>query len=462
MSETVSRAGDEDETESKTGADPADLPLAPGPDGLPVLGSTLSLLRDPIEFLDVAAEYGDVVSYRIAGQRFTAVLHPDHVERVLVEDHDRFRRWTGEEWGGVFADYAGDGLVLSEGEQWQRQRQLLQRAFTPAKIEGYARKMATEAAEVVAGWSDGQLLDLKAEMSSLTLRLLCRTLFDLDIEGRGAVVKRAATALNGRAGSATAFFPAWLPTPTNRRLHGAMGDLEAMSDDLVAERRDDAGERDDLLSLLLAAREDGAEMSDDEIVDQLVTFLFAGHETTALALTYALHTLGHHPDRYRRLQAEVESVTGGAPPALADLPRLDYTEQVVKETLRLYPPAYAVFREALEDVAIGGYRVPEGTKVSVPQIHVQRDARFFDDPDAFRPERWTDDFEASLPDYAYFPFGGGPRHCIGMRFAMMELKTVLPTIAGAVDLDPLTDERVDFDTGITLQPAGPVETRIRR
>ena len=461
MSETAAPAEHEDATGSETGADPADLPLAPGPDGLPVLGSTLSLLRDPIEFLDVAAQHGDVVSYRIAGQRFTAVLHPDHVEQVLVRDHDRFRRWTGEEWGGVFADYAGDGLVLSEGEQWERQRRLLQRAFTPEQIEGYAAKMASEAAQVVAGWSDGQRLDLKAEMSSLTLRLLCRTLFDLDIDERGAVVQRAATALNARAGSATAFLPAWLPTPTNRRLHSSMGDLEAMSDELIAERRADASERDDLLSLLLAAREDGDEMSEAEIVDQLITFLFAGHETTALALTYALHALGHHPERYERLQREVESVTGGDPPTLADLPALEYTEQVIQETLRLYPPAYAVFREALDDVAIGGYRVPEGTKVSVPQIHVQRDARFFTDPDSFRPERWTDDFEEALPEYAYFPFGGGPRHCIGMRFAMMELKTVLPTVAAAVDLEPLTDEDVEFETGITLQPAEPVETRVR-
>jgi cytochrome P450 len=234
-----------------------------------------------------------------------------------------------------------------------------------------------------------------------------------------------------------------------------------MSDELIAERRADASERDDLLSLLLAAREDGDEMSEREIVDQLITFLFAGHETTALALTYALHTLGHHPERYRRLQREVESVTGGDPPTLADLPDLEYTEQVVQETLRLYPPAYAVFRESLEDVAVDGYRVPEGTKVSVPQIHVQRDARFFTDPDSFRPERWTDGFEDELPDYAYFPFGGGPRHCIGMRFAMMELKTVLPTVAAAVDLEPLTDESVEFETGITLQPAERVETRVR-
>jgi len=460
MSETASRA--EAERASESGTDPADLPVAPGPDGLPVLGSTLALYRDPIEFLERASQHGDVVSYRIAGQRFTAVLHPDHVEQVLVRDHDRFRRWTGDERASVFGDYAQDGLVLSEGEQWQRQRQLLQRAFTPEKIEGYVEKMASEAEQRVAGWSDGQRLDLQSEMSALTLRLLCRTLFDLDIDERGDAVARAATALNARAGSVLSFFPAWLPAPTNRRLHDAMGDLESVCAELIDERQTAAGERDDLLSLLLAAREDGAEMSEREIVDQLVTFLFAGHETTALALTYACHALGHHPERFRRLREEVEAVTGGDSPTLSDLSDLEYTEQVVKETLRLYPPAYAVFREAREDVAVGGYRVPEGTKVSVPQIHVQRDARFFDDPREFRPERWADGLADDLPDYAYFPFGGGPRHCIGMRFAMMELKTVLPAVAAAVDFDPVTGADLAFETGITLQPAGPVETRVRR
>jgi len=460
MAETAPQS--ETETPTEETPAPADLPIAPGPDGLPVLGSTLALFRDPIEFMEVASTHGDVVSYRVAGQRFTAVLHPDYVEQVLVRDHDRFRRWTGDERASVFGDYAQEGLVLSEGEQWQRQRQLLQRAFTPEKIEGYVEKMASEAESRVADWSDGQRLDLQSEMSSLTLRLLCRTLFDLDIDERGDAVARAATALNARAGSVLSFFPAWLPTPTNRRLHDAMGDLEAVCADLIAERQAEATERDDLLSLLLAARADGAEMSEREIVDQLVTFLFAGHETTALALTYACHALGLHPERFRRLREEVESVTGGDPPTLRDLPELDYTEQVVKETLRLYPPAYAVFREATEDVAVGGYRVPEGTKVSVPQVRVHRDARFYDDPRTFRPERWADGFEQRLPDYAYFPFGGGPRHCIGMRFAMMELKTVLPTVAAAVEFDPVTDEDLAFETGITLQPADPVETRVQR
>ncbi|PSQ18214.1 cytochrome P450 [Halobacteriales archaeon QS_8_69_26] len=440
-------------------------PLPPGPDGLPILGNTLDVMRRPLGFFEDAAEYGDVVTYRLAGQRFTAVFHPDHVERVLVDDHDRFRRWAGEEWGNTFAGYAEEGLLLSEGDQWHRQRLLIQDAFTPDRIESYADTMVGETERSVERWADEGRVDLKDATSSLTLRILARSLFDLDIEGRGDPVRRAAEALNERASirGVSAFLPAWVPTPSNRRLHRAMGDLEDVLDDLVAERREDAADRDDLLSLLLAAEtEDGTTLSEREVRDQLITFLFAGHETTALSLTYALHALGHHPDQRRHLREELDEVTGGEPPSLSDLPQLEYTERVIKETLRLYPPAYALFREATEEAEIGGYRVPEGSKVSVPQILVHRDERFYDDPEAFRPERWADGFEEELPDYAYFPFGGGPRHCIGMRFAMMELKEVLPTLLARLEVEPLGDPDLEFETAITLQPATPVEARVTR
>lgn len=443
---------------------PADLPLPPGPDGLPLVGNTFDLMRRPIEFLDDVSEYGDVVTYRVAGQRFTACLHPDHVERVLVSENDRFRRWTGEEWGDSFAGYAREGLLLTEGEQWRRQRHLIQNAFTPDRIDSYADAMVAETVRTIGEWGTGETIDLGDETSKLTLRILARSLFDLDIDGRGAVVRRAARALNARANARnlSAFLPSWVPTPVNRRIHRSMDDMESLLDELIEERRADAADRDDLLSLLLEVETvDGTTLSEREVRDQLVTFLFAGHETTALALTYALHALGHHPEKRRRVAEEVASVTGGDRPALSNLSELSYTEQVVKETLRLYPPSYVIFREATEDVDIGGYLVPEGSKVTLPQIHVHRDGRFYDDPEAFRPERWTDDLEENLPDYAYFPFGGGPRHCIGMRFATMELRLALSTIASAVELDPVGSSHPTFDTGVTLQPAEPIEVVVR-
>jgi cytochrome P450 len=302
---------------STPGREPSELPLPPGPDGLPVVGSTFDLMRRPIEFLDEVSAHGDVVTYRVAGQRFTALLHPDHVERVLVSENDRFRRWAGEEWGDTFAGYATEGLLLTEGEQWRRQRLLIQNAFTPDRIESYADAMVAETERAVEAWQEQETIELKDATSELTLRILARSLFDLDLDGRIEVVRRAAEALNGRANAQnlSAFIPSWLPTPTNRRLHRAMGDMESLLDELVEERRAGAGDRDDLLSLLLGAEtDDGSTLSEREVKDQLVTFLFAGHETTALALTYALHALGHHPEKRRQLREEVASVTGGNPP----------------------------------------------------------------------------------------------------------------------------------------------------
>lgn len=445
--------------------DSVDRPLPPGPDGLPVVGSTFNLMRQPIEFLDDVSKYGDVVTYRVAGQRFTALLHPDYIEQVLVSENDRFRRWAGEEWGDTFAGYATEGLLLTEGEQWRRQRLLIQNAFTPTRIESYTAAMVAETERTIEEWEDGETIELKDETSKLTLRILARSLFGLDIERRGETVRQAAKALNARANAQnlSAFLPSWLPTPTNRRIHRAMDEMEALLDELIEERRVDGADRDDLLSLLLEVEtEAGSTLSEREVRDQLITFLFAGHETTALALTYALYALGHHPEKRQRLQKEVASVTGGDPPALSDLPELSYTERVITETFRLYPPAYAIFREATKTAEIGGYRVPKGSKVTIPQIHIHRDGRFYDDPEAFRPERWTDEFEESLPEYAYFPFGGGPRHCIGMRFAMMELKHLLPTIVSAVSIDPVGSPNLTFDTGITLQPAESIEAIVHQ
>jgi cytochrome P450 len=451
-------------TESAVSEEPGTAPLPPGPEELPLVGSTLDVMREPVGFLEELATHGDVVGYHVAGQRFTAVLHPDGIERVLVSDSDRFRRWAGEDWGDTFGGYATEGLLLSEGEQWRRQRRLVQGAFTPARIESYADTMVAEAERAVRRWAERGRVELSEATSALTLRILARTLFDVDIEGRGEAVRRAAAALNDRANvtSPSAFLPSWVPTPTNRRLHRAMADLEALLDELIADRREDAAGRDDLLSLLLAAGDGGSGLSERELRDQLVTFLFAGHETTALALTYALHALGHHPEARRELREELDRVTGGDPPTVAELPALASTDRVVTETLRLYPPAYALFREATEDVVLEGYRVPEGSKLTVPQIRVHRDGRFYDEPEAFRPDRWTDGFEEALPEYAYFPFGGGPRHCIGMRFATMELKLVLATVLGAADVEPVGDPELSFDAGVTLRPATPVEATVRR
>jgi len=442
--------------------------LPPGPDGLPVLGNTLTLARDPIGFFDRMAAYGDVVRYELAGQPFTMVLHPAYVERLLVTDSDSLRKFRFEEFGfGSGTDaFAPEGVLFSEGEQWRAQRTTLQAAFTPDRIERYGETMVATAAEHAVGWPRGEEVAIDRRFSELTLDVLSRTLFDLDLDGRGEAITDVARALNGRADtrSLSAFLPSWVPTPSQRRYDRAMAAFDELVDDLIAERRgaDDLDRRDDLLSLLLTrAGPEGYRHSETELRDQLLTFLFAGHETTSLALTYTTLLLSRHHTVLDRLHEEWEEVLGGDDPTPADLPALSYTDRVLRESLRLYPPAFAVFRTVLEDLTLGGYLLPEGTNVTIPQFRIHRDSRFYDDPERFRPDRWTDGFEDCLPEYAYFPFGGGPRHCIGMRFARTELSLVLPTLLRRVEIDPRSDPEPDLAPGATLQPADDVRVRIR-
>jgi cytochrome P450 len=432
----------------------------PGPSGWPLLGNTLQLVRDPFAFYETLDSYGDVVSYRVAGQQFCTVLHPDYVETVLF-DPETFGKWGFEEFG---SDFAPEGVLLTEGEQWRKQRTILQDAFTLDRIETYARTMSDYAAEMVDDWDDGQEVALNREFSKLTLRILAHSLFDLDLRERGDLVTEFAETLNDRAdvGNVSAFVPDWVPLPSNRRYRRVRAEFRSFVDDLMDERRGRTDEYDDLLSILLGAQAEEGSLTDDEVRDQMVTFLFAGHETTSLALTYAFLALSTHDDARDKLDAEHAEVLGGSSPTVADVPALDYTGQVIDETLRLYPPAYIMFREAREDTALGGYRIPEDTKLTVPQFRLHTDERFYDDPDRFHPERWDGDLEAELPDYAYFPFGGGPRHCIGMRFAMMELRTVIPTVAQSVRFDLQSDPDPDFRAGATLQPAADVVARVHK
>jgi len=443
-----------------------DLPeeTPPGPDGWPLLGSTIQFVRDPWGFYDQLAEYGDVVSYDVGGFPFVTVLHPDHVQRVLVTDSDAYAK---TQFGGRGGEFAPDGVLFSEGEQWRAQRSMLQDAFTLDRIQRYGETMGDVAAEHVAAWPDGEAVALDRVYSDLTLDVLARTLFDLDLGERGEAVTRVADALGERADSRnlSTFLPNWVPTRRQRRFDRAMADFEALTDDLIAERRTapDLEERDDLLSILLAAEgPDGYRHSEEELHDQLLTFLFAGHETTSLALTYTSMLLAEHDDVLARLHEEWGEVLGDDRPGVTDLPALEYTDRVLTEALRLYPPAYVQFRRTRRDVELGGYRVPEDTYLSVPQFRLHQDERFYDEPDRFDPDRWTDEFEDELPDYAYFPFGGGPRHCIGMRFARTELQLVLPTVLRSLDLELLSDPDPELGVSATLQPVSDVRARVRR
>ncbi|PSP70050.1 cytochrome P450 [Halobacteriales archaeon QH_8_67_27] len=447
----------------------------PGPDGVPVVGNTLQFLRDPVAFYDRCAAFeDDVVAYRIATSDGYMLTHPADIERVLVTDDADFRR------ASIIQDSLGQiadgGLFLMEGEDWKAHRSALQPSFYRDRIETYAEMMARFSDERAAEWRGRDSVLVSEEMRTLTLEILAKTLLDVDVRGQESAIRDAAAAISDRfdAGSLSALLPLWVPTPANRRCQRAVEQFDEAIADIVADRRASDGEFDDLLSILLDLELDDADaeaqgLTETEIRDHLFTFLFAGHETTALTLSYAVFLLANHPEKQARLHDELDEVLAdgsegssadAAPPSASDLFAFDYLDDVVDEALRLYPPAYTVFREPTRDVSLGGYEIPGGATISMPQWVVHRDERWYDEPDTFRPERWTEAFRDALPEYAYFPFGGGPRHCIGMRFALMEAKLVLATLARRFAFDPVTEPPLDLSMQITLQPEDPIEVAL--
>jgi len=460
MSQPSAKSNSSSEQSSSRGDDQLPTETPPGPDGLPVLGSAFSLTRDPYAFYNEMSTYGDVVSYRLPRMEFCTVLHPDLIEQVLMVDYEQYNKWGLEDFGGEFAP---EGVLLTDGAQWRRQRTAIQNAFTIERIQSYGETMAQCAAEMAESWADGEEIALNRAFSRLTLDVLTRSLFDLKLGEQSSVVTDFAETLNDRGSidGLSTFLPMWIPTPANRRYKRVLSEFRSFIDQLIEERRGQADEYDDLLSLLLTAEDDeGNGMSETEVRDQMVTFLFAGHETTSLALTYTFLELSKNESVRERLDAEFNTVLGSEAPGLQALGSLPYTEQVISESLRLYPPAFIMFRKTAKDVELDGYRIPKGTRITIPQFHVHTDERWYEVPETFDPDRWTDEFEDSLPDYAYFPFGGGPRHCVGMRFAMLELKTILPTIAQRVEFELLSDPEPELEMATTLRPAEDIRMRV--
>ncbi|GAA0668213.1 cytochrome P450 [Natronoarchaeum mannanilyticum] len=427
----------------------------PGPDGMPILGNTREYVQDPLAFFEnLAREYGPVAEYVLGGEQFVQVSDPALVRRVLVDDNDSFVK--GERFMDTLKPVLGDGLLTSEGETWRTQRHTVEPSFYPEMLESYATEMTDVTERALAEWTPGERRDVHEDMMSLTVEIAAQALFDVDIRAQEEAIGDALEAVMDRAASSIrrpVDVPLWVPTPGNRRFNAALDDLHAVAERIIDQHERGGGDAGDVVSLLLAADED---LPRERIRDEVVTILLAGHETTALALTYALHLLSENPEKREKLQAELDDVLGGRTPTVSDLDELTYTEQVVEETMRIYPPVYDIIREADEDVEMAGYRIPEGRTVSFQQWVLHRDPRFYDDPERFRPERWTDELREELPPFAYFPFGGGPRRCIGDRFAMLEARLVLATICQDWNVES-TVENLGFRPSITLRPDGPVE-----
>lgn len=445
------------------------LRTPPGPKGGRVLGNFVELRRDFLGFLaDLVREYGDVATFRIAHIRTVLVNDPELIEHVLVRDAGSYRKaWDYRQIKFVL----GEGLLTSEGEFHKRQRALSLPAFRHDRIAGYADVFASHAERTAESWFDGSTrqttIDVNSETSRLALDVVAETLFGSDVGAHADVVSKALHATNRQFEAmftGVVPLPMWFPTPGNFAARRGIRRLKRVIDGLIQDRRrNDRGPSTDLLSMLLSARDDdGRGMSDRQLRDEVMTVFLAGHETTAIALAFCFWLIARHPAVEQKLLDEYADVLGGRPATAVDVPRLTYTTAVIKEAMRLYPPAWSFGREAVSDTMLGDFAIPRGTQILIAQWLVHRDARYFDAPDDFRPERWLDDLERRNPRYAYFPFGGGSRACIGAGFAMMEMAVILPTILRRVRFEDVPGQKVDLLPAVTLRPRTGIELRVER
>jgi cytochrome P450 len=440
----------------------------PNPPANPLLGSALDLRESQIRTYErVMREHGDVVRLVVGppGVRFElyCVFHPDGIKAVLAGSRAGYSK--GNRFYKQIARAFGWGLLTSEGELWQRQRRLIQPLFTRRQIAKYAELMAEEAAAVAGTWDrarrNGGIVDANADMVRLALRVVGRAIFGDDIATAGDVIDSAFPVLNRhtfRRATSPLAPPASWPTPDNRRAARARRALYGVVDELIARRQQAGADDEDLLSRLLRARDPdtGEAMDVLQVRDEALIFLLAGHETTSTAMTFTLYLLGRHPDEQRLVDDELDSVLDGRAPTLDDAPALERTAMAIKEAMRLYPPAYALGRLSETDNEIGGYSIPAGSNVVVSQFATHRHPRFWDNPEVFDPARFTPERERARHPHAYFPFGAGPRACIGSHFAMLEALIAIAVVLQRFRIRS-EQEDVPLDTaGITLRPKGAV------
>lgn len=446
----------------------ADRPLAPRVPAPWLTGSAVELLRDPLGTYMAGRAHGDVVTMRVGPPRLgttaCALYHPDAVQHVLATaaaaypksdpSYVELRRWFG------------DGLLTTEGPDWQARRRTLQPLFTARQVAEFDAPMLREIGQLVRHWDErchaGEPVDLHGDITALTVRVVSRVLLGGDADDTLATIMRTYPVLNRqvlRRMTSVVPLPHRLPFPGNVRARRAKAQLFDAARAVVRRRTARPGRRsdEDLLDLLLAAREPetGEALSEDDVVREIVTFLLAGHETSATALTAALHLLATHDDAQERLREEVVEVLGDRAPQAADVPRLEFTAMVFHEALRLYPPSWGLPRLAAQDDALGGYHVPAGTMVVTSPWVVQRDARWWPEPERFCPQRWAPEHQADRHRYAWFPFGGGPRRCIGQHFALQEAVFALSMIVQHFRLRAVR-ETLEIEAGVTVRPRGAV------
>ncbi|EMA46199.1 cytochrome P450 [Halobiforma nitratireducens] len=443
---------------SDAASTPDDRP--PGPDGLPLLGTQLAFLRDPYGFMTrMAREYGDIAYWEDPTGPVYQLNHPEHIEQVLVQNNENYIK--GDRFQHVLRPITGNGILNSEGAVWRRNRHRIQPAFRPARIREYATMMTDFAEENLEDWEDGETRLVHEDMMEVTLRIVARALFGTDIDDHVDTVGEAlAEFMAATENLPHLILPERVPTPARRRIRRAREELDEVVYGLIERRKQHPTDRDVISKLLEGDGDrDGngngpgeTAMSPDQIRDEVVTLLLAGHETTALSLTLTFYLLSKNPRVEQRLVEELEDVLDSEPPTMDDLPALTYTEKVIKESMRLYPPVPGIVREPVKPDIIGGYEISPGATLRMHQWVVHRDPRWYDDPLAFRPARWTDEMEDDLPKLAYFPFAAGPRRCIGDRFAMLEARLLLATVYQRYHLELVPGTELNLRATITARP----------
>lgn len=442
----------------------ATTPIA-GPPPRFLIGNLSEFNRDQLgSMMRWSRDYGAVVPLRFGPLPAYLVTDPALVEQVLVDEHRSFRKPAAVRRLGPVV---GRGIFSSDGDFWRRQRRLVQPAFHHDRIRTYGSVMVRYAEEMAAGWQDGEVRDIHAEMTGLTLRIVAKALFDAevvsDVATVGAALATTSAHLQTRLDSLLFFLPDRVPTPGNRRMWRAIRSIDEVIERVVAERRASGKDRGDLLSMLLAARDEtGQPMPERQLRDELMTIMVAGHETTAVTLSWAWYLLSQHPETEAALSVELDRVLAGRAPGTDDYAQLIWAEHVIYEVLRLYPPAYGIGREAIVDVELGGHRVRKGSVVLTSPWAMHRDPRWFDEPDAFQPERWADGLARRLRRGVYFPFGAGPRQCVGAGFAMIEAVLVLAAVARRWRLRLEPGQSVEPIAAVALRPSGPIRMRLEQ
>lgn len=432
--------------------------VAPGPRGLPLVGNLTAMWGDLLAFLVACRErYGDVVRLRLGPMLIHLVTHPEHIRQVLVTHQHNYNKATRS--SAKISHFCGESLLTSNGEFWMRQRRLMQPIFAQQRLGAYTDGMIAAVNELLDRWrsqaATGRPLDVASEMMGLTFRIVGRALFGADLTGDVAAVEEAATVVmrhTYRKLEHLINIPLWLPTPGNLRFRQALRTLDRLVTRLIETRRT-ASTEEDVLTCLLRQRDEqtGQAMTAEQLRNESVTLLLAGHETTANALTWTWYLLAQHPEWAARVRQEVQEVLGGRPPTFVELSRLRYTTWVIQEAMRLYPPIWIMERRVLADDVLGGYRIPAGSTIALSPFVTHRNPTWWPAPEKFDPERFRPEATVGRQAYSYFPFGGGQRLCIGSHFAMMEATLIVALVVRAFRMELVAGRRIVPNPGITLR-----------